>query len=166
MAYEDATIKSFFPHLIKATFCVAKKDKKGCYGSTTFRFKVVQVASIFFSNSIWVIMLKEWCVKQKMWTQLLKRGWRLDQIILVHKLKEYLKVVKIIRVQVLGVMENEKTFNNLFFLKHNQLTTHLDLYVCMFIHNFYFFINFHYHKTIVAWWKSTLNIKQIPNFFL
>jgi hypothetical protein len=92
-----------------------------------------------------------------------------DQIILVHKLKEYLKNVKIIRVQPLGVMEDENIFNNLFFLKnklYNQLTTHLDWYVCMFIHNFYTFINFHCHKTIVAWRKSTLNIKQIPNFFL
>jgi len=63
-------------------------------------------------------MLKEWCGKQKTWTHLLKGSWRLDQIILVHKLKEYLKVAKIIRVQVLGVMEDEKTFNNLFFMKN------------------------------------------------
>jgi len=45
---EDATIKSSFPHLIKATFCIAKKNKKRCFGSTIFRFRVVQVASIFF----------------------------------------------------------------------------------------------------------------------
>jgi len=38
-------------------------------------------------------------------------------------------------VQVLGLMEDEKTFNNLIFMKsklHNQLIAHFDLCVQMF----------------------------------
>jgi hypothetical protein len=37
--------------------------------------------------------------------------------ILVHKLNECVKVVKITMVQILGLVEDERTFNNLFFMK-------------------------------------------------
>jgi hypothetical protein len=56
-----------------------------------------------------------------------------------------MKVVKITMVQMLGLVEDEKTFNNLFFMKnelHNQLTTHFDLCVCMFTQNFNAIIDF------------------------
>lgn len=57
-------------------------------------------------------------------------------------------------VQVLGLMEDDNTFNNLAFMKnklHNQLTTHLDLCVCMSTHNFYTISNVLYNATIVTW---------------
>ncbi len=57
--------------------------------------------------------------------------------LLVLKLSEYIKVVEIAMVQVLGLIEDERTFNNLVFMKskmRTRLTTHLDLCVCMFIH--------------------------------
>jgi hypothetical protein len=55
--------------------------------------------------------------------------------LLVLKLNEYIKVVEIIMVQVLGSIEDERTFSNLTFMKSkltNRLTTHLDLCVRMF----------------------------------
>ncbi len=55
--------------------------------------------------------------------------------LLVQKLSEYMKVVKITMVMVLGSVEDERTFSNLTFMKskfYNQLTTHLDLCVYMF----------------------------------
>jgi zona occludens toxin (predicted ATPase) len=50
-------------------------------------------------------------------------------------------------VQVSGSIEDERTFNNLAFMKsklRNRLTTHLDLCVCMFTHNFYIVSKFPY----------------------
>ncbi len=55
--------------------------------------------------------------------------------LLVLKLIEYIKVVEIIVVQILGSIEDEKTFNNLTFMKNklcDRLTAHFDLCVCMF----------------------------------
>jgi hypothetical protein len=73
---------------------------------------------------------------------------------LVHKLSEYMKVVEITMVMVLGSIEDVKTFNNLAFMKNklcNWLTTHLDLCVRMFTQNVYTITNFPYDATIVAW---------------
>jgi hypothetical protein len=55
--------------------------------------------------------------------------------LLVLKLSEYIKVVEIPMVQNLGSIENERTFNNLTFMKNklcNGLTTHLNLCVRIF----------------------------------
>jgi hypothetical protein len=55
--------------------------------------------------------------------------------LLVLKLNEYLKVAKIVMVQVLGLIEDEKTFSNLAFMKnklYNQLTPQFD--VCAHVH--------------------------------
>jgi hypothetical protein len=54
--------------------------------------------------------------------------------LLIMKLNEYMKVTVIAMVQVLDSMEDEKTFNNLTFMKnmlHNQLATHINLCVWM-----------------------------------
>jgi hypothetical protein len=45
------------------------------------------------------------------------------------KLSEYMKVVKIAMVQVLGLVKDERTFNNFSFVKskfHNWLNTHFN----------------------------------------
>jgi hypothetical protein len=39
--------------------------------------------------------------------------------LLILELNEYMKVVEIVMVQVLGSMENERTFKNLAFMKSN-----------------------------------------------
>jgi hypothetical protein len=73
--------------------------------------------------------------------------------LLVLKLSEYIKVVGITMVQVLGLIEDERTFNNLVFMKsklHKRLTTHLDLRA-MFTHNFYNVNNFPYDATFTTW---------------
>jgi hypothetical protein len=65
-----------------------------------------------------------------------------------------MKVAKIAMVTVLGSMEDERTFNNLAFMKsnlRNWLPTHLDLCVHMFIQNFYTNTNFQYDIAIATW---------------
>jgi hypothetical protein len=73
---------------------------------------------------------------------------------LVLKLSEYIKVVEITMMQVLGLIEDEKTFNNLFFKKsklHKGLNTHFDLCVRMFTQNFNNANNFLYDAVITTW---------------
>jgi hypothetical protein len=51
-----------------------------------------------------------------------------------------MKVVLLVVVQIMGSMEDDKTFSTLMFLKTklwNQLFEHLDLKVCMFAQLFY-----------------------------
>ncbi len=60
--------------------------------------------------------------------------------LLVLKLSEYIKVVEIAMVQILGLVEDERTFDNLAFMKSklcNRLTTHLNLCVHMFTRSNY-----------------------------
>jgi len=82
-----------------------------------------------------------------------------SSLLLVLKLNEYMKVVDIVMVQVLDLVEGERTFNNLIFMKsklHNQLTTHLNLCVRVFTQNFY---NVTYDTTTTTWKK--LSTKQM-----
>jgi hypothetical protein len=74
--------------------------------------------------------------------------------LLVLKLSAYIKVAEITMVQVLCLVEDERTFSNLAFMKsklRSKLTTHLDLCVRMFTQNFYNVNNFRYDAGIVAW---------------
>jgi hypothetical protein len=74
--------------------------------------------------------------------------------LLVLKLSEYIKVVEITMVQIMGSVEDERTFSHLAFMKsklHKKLTTHLDLCVCMFTQNFYNVSNFPYDIAITTW---------------
>ncbi len=51
---------------------------------------------------------------------------------IAHKMLEYVKLAKFVMVQVIGLVEDEKWFNNLNFIKskfYNQLTTHFELVV-------------------------------------
>jgi hypothetical protein len=87
---------------------------------------------------------------------LVTRMWLKIQFspLLVLKLSEYIKVAEIAIVQILGSVEDERTFSNLAFMKsklHNKLTTHFNLYVRMFTHNFYNVSNFPYDASIATW---------------
>jgi hypothetical protein len=45
-----------------------------------------------------------------------------------HKFSKYIKLIEIVVIQVLGFVENEKTFSTIRFMKsrlQNQLNTHL-----------------------------------------
>jgi hypothetical protein len=69
---------------------------------------------------------------------------------LVQRLKEYLKVAKITMLQVLGLVKDKKTFNNLAFIESN-LFNQLITSVNLFTHNFYTIFNFLYETTIATW---------------
>ena len=74
--------------------------------------------------------------------------------LMLMELLEFMKVVEIAHVQVLGSVEDERTFNSLSFLKsklRNQLTTHLDLVVDMFAQYFYTFNIFPYQVELTYW---------------
>jgi hypothetical protein len=88
--------------------------------------------------------------------------------LLVLKLREYVKVAEIAMVQVLGLVEDERTFNNLAFMKSklgNIITTHLNLCVRMFTQNFYNVSNFHMMQPLQNGKKSALDTMQIVRFF-
>jgi hypothetical protein len=60
---------------------------------------------------------------------------------------------------VLGFVEDERTFNNLSFMKNkfqNQLTTHLDLWVKRFSKKNFTLSNFPYDDTITLWKEVTI----------
>jgi hypothetical protein len=66
-------------------------------------------------------------------------------------ISEYVKLVEIGSVLVLGSVEVERYFSSLKFLKscqRNRLGKHLPLVVCMFGQKYYFLKNFPYKETI------------------
>jgi len=73
---------------------------------------------------------------------------------LQFSLSEFLKLAEIACVQVLGSVEDERTFSTLTFIKNrlrNRLTTHLELAVAMFAQRFYTMENFPYHAVFATW---------------
>ncbi len=67
---------------------------------------------------------------------------------------KYIKLAKIVVVQVIGSVEDEWCFNMLSFMKtklRNWSTTQLDLVIHMFGQNFYALENFLYNQTIKKW---------------
>jgi len=102
------------------------------------------------SSSLCPTMLKGQWLNHQSWIQSLDYGWGFS--ILNEKVNEYNKLVEIAMVEVLGFVEDERTFNNLSFMKNklwNQLTTHLNLCVKMFSHNFFTLSNFPYDDACV-----------------
>ncbi len=87
---------------------------------------------------------------------LCSRMWALlttNQIIF-SKLSKCLKLVELSMVVVLGKVEDENYFSNLFFMKsklRNQLTTHLDLVVQIYAYNFYTMETFPFIVAIKSW---------------
>lgn len=84
----------------------------------------------------------------RLWRKLSSNGF------ISMKLLEFIKVAKIAHIQVLGSVEDERTFSSLSFLKsklRNRLTTHLDLVVRMFAQDFYTLNTFPYQTAITDW---------------
>jgi hypothetical protein len=78
-----------------------------------------------------------------------------------------MKVTKIAMVQVLGLVEDERTFSNLAFMKnklHNQLTTHFDLCVQMFTQNFTMSLIFCMMPPLQLGRKYALGARQMGGF--
>ncbi len=72
------------------------------------------------------------------------RMWRqmANSQILSLKMFEFLELVELVIVMVLGSVEDERTFSILTFMKsklRNRLTTHLDLVVKMYAQDFFTF---------------------------
>jgi len=75
-------------------------------------------------------------------------------VLLCARLFEFMKVVELTMVQIMGCVEDEKTFSTLTFIKirlWNKLCEHLDLMVCMFAQPFYDVDSFHYNDAITTW---------------
>ncbi len=75
--------------------------------------------------------------------------------ILNHKFLKYIKLAKIVVVQVLGSIEDQWTFNIIgFFLRNklqNHLNTHLDLWIRFFSQCFFLLQIFPYDQDITRW---------------
>jgi hypothetical protein len=73
---------------------------------------------------------------------------------LTHNISEYLKVAEIACVQVLGSVEDERTFSTLSFIKNrlrNRLTVNLETYAAMYAQHFFTMSNFPYGTTFAEW---------------
>jgi hypothetical protein len=67
---------------------------------------------------------------------------------------KFIKLAKIVAIQVIGSMEDECTFNILSFMKSklkNRFTSHLDLVIRTFSQHLYTFEKFPYDLAIEKW---------------
>ncbi len=74
--------------------------------------------------------------------------------VLSFSFPEYVKLVELAMVQIVGNVEDERCFFILVSMKskfQDRLTTHLPLVVCMFAQQFYFLQNFPYADNIEQW---------------
>jgi hypothetical protein len=76
-----------------------------------------------------------------------------DVLLCAHFFK-FIKVVELDVVQIMGSVEDERTYSTLTFMKtrlRNKICEHLDLVVCMFAQPFYIVDSFPYNDAIIAW---------------
>jgi hypothetical protein len=84
-----------------------------------------------------------------------------NNVLLIQQLSEYLKLVEIVVVSMLGFVEDERTFSTLAFMKDklcNRLGLHLDTTFCMFAQKFYTQESFHYQEAITTWKDQKVQI--------
>ncbi len=87
---------------------------------------------------------------------LVSRLWEklTSNVVLWAHLFEFMMVAELAMVQIMGSIEDERTFLTLTFMKTrlwNRLCEHLDLLVCMFGQPFYTVDSFPYNNAIIAW---------------
>jgi hypothetical protein len=87
---------------------------------------------------------------------LVSRLWKklTSNVVLWVCLFEFMTVVELVMVQIMGSIEDERTFLTLTFMKTrlwNRLCEHLDLVVHMFAQPFYMVDSFPYNDAIIAW---------------
>jgi hypothetical protein len=84
---------------------------------------------------------------------------------IAHKMLKYVSLVGIAMVQVISSVEDIRCFNTSNFIKlkfRNQLMTHLELVVWMFVQQFYTLKSFSYiHITNFQYYK--ISIKSMQN---
>ena len=88
----------------------------------------------------------------------LTRLWRRLEAsrLLRHKLSEYLKVVELVVITVLGSVKDERTFSTLPFMKNklrNRLSVHLPLVMAVHAQEHYHLENFPFNKAYADWKK-------------
>ncbi len=116
---EENAARKFLPHLdyIKVTLCVGKKTKRGVVVLGLLDSRQLDVQAFYFrlmmSHNVKIMMWEPRDVNLVTQMRLKIQSFPL----LVLKLNEYMKIVKIIMVQVLGSVEDEITLNNLSFMK-------------------------------------------------
>jgi len=74
--------------------------------------------------------------------------------IFVKKILEYIKLVELVIVQVIGSVEDERCFSTLTFMKtklQNILTTHVELVIWIFSQKFFTFRDFPFGEAIQNW---------------
>jgi hypothetical protein len=67
---------------------------------------------------------------------------------------KYIKLVEIVVIQVLGFVENERTFSTISFIEsrlQNQLSTHLNIFIRFYSQLFFILQNFPYDQAIAKW---------------
>ncbi len=72
----------------------------------------------------------------------------------MQRISKYIKLVEIVVVQIFGSLEDERCFNTLSIIQkkfRNQLTTHLDVVIQMFVQKFSTFEFFPYDRTFEEW---------------
>ncbi len=91
--------------------------------------------------------------------------WRVIHVsqLLSNVFREYLKVVQIAMVHVLGFVDDEQCFNFVAFLNNkvrNRLNNHLQLKVSMYAQKFFTLHNFPYEDTYEMWCNGQSTIGQ------
>jgi hypothetical protein len=77
-----------------------------------------------------------------------------NNAMLTHNISEYLKAVKIASIQVLGLVEDERTFSTLSFIRNhlrNRLTMNLETCVVMYAHHFFIISSFPCRAASTGW---------------
>jgi hypothetical protein len=93
----------------------------------------------------------------------ISRLWKklTSNALLCARLSEFIKVVELVVVQIMGFVEDERTFSTLTFMKTrmwNRLCEHLDLVVRMFAQPFYTIDSFPYNDAIIDWTNEKARI--------
>jgi len=97
----------------------------------------------------------QWAMDQPMDVNLVSRLWKklFLNALLCAQLSEFMKVAKLVVVQIMGFVKDERTFSILTFMKTrlwNGLCEHLNLVVCVFAQPFYMIDTFPYDDVITA----------------
>ncbi len=97
----------------------------------------------------------QWAMDQPMDLNPISRLWKklTSNALLCACFSKFMKVAKLVMVQIMGFVENTRTFLTLTFMKTRlwkRLYEHLDLVVCMFAQMIYNVNSFPYNDVIIV----------------
>ena len=117
-------------NIVKSAFAVPKTAGDGRSIPPLLDCHILDLQSFFFklimSHNAMVVMAETNDLNPviRMWLKVAVSSF------LSHKLSEFIKLAEMATVQIIGSVEDERTFSNLIFVKskvRNRLTSHLDL---------------------------------------